>query len=69
MKSPDDLAPRWARQWQNPDLRETRLLNETDWPLRMSIGRPTAAEITTNWQETAALIRLWRDLRTGTVRW
>lgn len=69
MKSPADLASRWARQWHNPDLREARLLDDTAWPVRLPIGRPAATEVTSFWHETAEGIRLWRELRTGTVRW
>ncbi len=69
MKCPAELALRLARQWQNPDLREARLLDETAWPILMPIGRPETADIASRWQETAARIRLWRDLRTGTVQW
>ncbi|GAA5481310.1 DUF3322 domain-containing protein [Haloferula sargassicola] len=69
MKRPADLTPRWARQWQNPDLREARLLEESAWPASLPIGRPTAADISSDWQETAATIRLWRELRIGSVLW
>ncbi len=69
MKTPADLAPRWARQWENPDLRESRLLEEASWPVRLPISRPTPAEVSSSWQETAARIRLWRELRTGSIQW
>jgi hypothetical protein len=69
MKRPADLSPRWARQWQNPDLREARLLDESTWPVSLPIGRPSAADISSNWEELAATIRLWRDLHTGNVIW
>lgn len=69
MKRPADLSPRWARQWQNPDLRESRLLDESTWPVSLPIRRPSAADISSNWEELAATIRLWRDLRTGNVIW
>jgi len=69
MKSPADLASRWARQWQDPDLREARILEKSIWPISLPIGRPTGAEINASWQETADLIRLWRELPIGIVRW
>lgn len=70
MKLPADLAPRWARQWENPDLRAARLLDEPDaWPASLTIGRPTTTEVVETWQETAAAIRTWRELRHGAVRW
>lgn len=69
MKSPADLASRWARQWENPDLREARLLDDTVWPVRLPIGRPAATAVNAFWQETADCLRLWRELLTGTVRW
>ena len=69
MKRPADLSPRWARQWQNSDLREARLLNESTWPVSLPIGKPSATDISSNWEELAAIIRLWRDLPTGNVIW
>lgn len=70
MKLPSDLASRWSRQWENPDLREDRLLDEPGaWPASLPIGRPTATEIADHWQETAARIQSWREVRQGTVRW
>jgi hypothetical protein len=69
MKRPADLSPRWASQWHNPNLREARLLDESSWPVSLPIGRPSAADISSNWAEIAATIRLWRDLRTGNVVW
>lgn len=70
MKLPADLAARWARQWENPDLREARLLDEPGaWPASLPIGRPAAADVGASWQETAARLRAWREVRHGTVRW
>lgn len=70
MKLPADLAVRWSRQWENPDLREARLLDEPGaWPVSLPIGRPTATEIADRWQETAARIQSWREVRQGRVRW
>ncbi len=70
MKLPTELAARWARQWENPDLREARLLDEPGaWPASLPVGRPTAAEVGERWQTTAAGLRAWREVRHGTVRW
>jgi hypothetical protein len=69
VKTPAELAVRWARQWENPDLREARLLDEAAWPASLAIGRPTAPEIASDWYVVAARIHLWRDVRTGSVRW
>ncbi len=69
MKRPADISPRWARQWQNPDLRESRLLEDSTWPVSLAIGKPSASDISSNWEEIAATIRLWRDQRTGKVVW
>jgi hypothetical protein len=37
------------------------------WPVSLPIGKPPAADISSNWEEIAATIRLWRDLPTGKV--
>jgi len=69
MKKPADLALRWAQQWQNPDLREARLLGESTWPASLAIGRPTPTEVASSWNETASIIRLWRESPIGSVHW
>lgn len=45
MKSPTELATKLARQWQNADLREQRLLSADSWPVRLSIGKPSGRAI------------------------
>lgn len=30
---------------------------------------PSASEISVNWEETAGVLQLWREVRAGTVRW
>jgi hypothetical protein len=70
MKTPAELATRWVSQWENPDLRESRLLDGgTAWPAQLPIGRPSASDISVKWEETAAVLQLWREVRAGRVRW
>lgn len=70
MHSPSELARRLARQWDNnPDLRETRLIDETAWPIKMPIGRPPARMVADHWQAVAAHLKAWRSIRTGCVIW
>lgn len=69
MKTPAELSRRWAQQWENADLREARLLNDPVWPVSLSIGRPTAAEVSEDWHGTAAHIRRWREVKVGNPRW
>ena len=44
MKSPRELSKKLARQWSAANHREQRLLSEYQWPLRLSIDRPSAHE-------------------------
>lgn len=69
MKSPIELASRLARQWENPDLREARLIGDADWPVRISIGRPTAQMVAEDWQKVAQHIKKWKAVTTGKVIW
>ena len=69
MKSPYDLALRWSRQWENPQLRETRLLDEGSWPCRLSIGRPDPGIVAAQWNTVVEHIKVWRGVRVGTVLW
>lgn len=69
MKSPAELAQRLARQWENPDLREDRLVGDALWPLRLPIGRPPAGLVARNWPSIVVHIRNWRAVRSGRVIW
>lgn len=69
MKTPSELAARLASQWQNPDLREKRLLDEEEWPIRLPIGRPPARAVSTDWTRLTEHIRSWRAVRCGNVQW
>jgi len=69
MKSPNNLSQRLAKQWQDNDIREQRLLSATAWPIQLTIGIPTAQQFV----EQPALIRehttQWRKVKTGDVLW
>lgn len=70
MKSPKELSRKLARQWENANLRENRLLQEPDaWPITLSIGKPPPAKI----QDTIGTVRqhfeTWRSVSIGDVVW
>jgi len=69
MKSPNNLSQRLAKQWQDNDTREQRLLTTTAWPVQLTIGKPTAQQFV----KQPALVRehtaQWRNVKTGDVLW
>ena len=67
MKSPAELAARWANQWQVADTREARLLNPDVWPVSLGIGRPTPQELTHKTGEVRAHLQRWRAVGVGEV--
>ena len=70
MKSADDLARRFASQWENPELRESRLLGYEDaWPISLPIGQPSGRALTSDLDAVRAHVRSWRQVRTGRVIW
>ncbi|HET8801882.1 MAG TPA: DUF3322 domain-containing protein [Marinobacter sp.] len=69
MKSPDELAARLARQWQNADLREQRLLDPDSWPLRIPIGKPTGSVVRDQIGQVREHLQRWRTLSVGQVEW
>lgn len=69
MKSPDELANRLARQWQNADLREQRLLNPESWPLRLPIGKPSGASVRDQVSRVREHLHRWRQVAVGQVEW
>ena len=69
MKSPADLAARWARQWEVADNREQRLLSADAWPVALSIGRPTASEFAHQTDQVREHVQRWRAVTVGQVIW
>jgi len=69
MKSPDELASRLARQWQNADLREQRLLRPESWPLTLSIGKPTGTVVRDQVGQVRKHLQQWREVSIGQVQW
>ncbi|WP_269541050.1 DUF3322 domain-containing protein [Cerasicoccus fimbriatus] len=69
MKSPDELAAKLARQWENSDLREQRLTQREAWPVEISIGRPTASEIREDLDGVRQHIQMWKKISIGEVEW
>ncbi len=69
MKSPADLIAILSRQWRSADLRESRLLDVRSWPLKFTIGKPTANELINKLDQVRARIHAWRQVSIGTVHW
>ena len=70
MKSPTHLAYKLARQWENANLREARLLNEPDaWPIKMAIGKPAPAAIRDRTADVREHVHTWRSVETGKIVW
>lgn len=69
MKSPADLALKLARQWQNADLREQRLLYPDNWPLRIPIGKPSGRTISENLESVRKHLDQWRKVTVGQIDW
>lgn len=67
MKSPTELAEGLVRQWHDTRRRESQLLAATAWPLRVPIGRPTAAEFTDDTARVRAHVEQWRAVGVGHV--
>jgi hypothetical protein len=69
MKSPAELALRWARQWEVADTREQRLLDARSWPVSLPIGKPSAAEFTQRTTDVREHLKRWRGVDVGRVLW
>ncbi|MFV2056739.1 MAG: Wadjet anti-phage system protein JetD domain-containing protein [Thiohalomonadales bacterium] len=69
MKSPEQLAEKLIRQWQHADTRELRLLNPDSWPLRLSIGKPSASALTNELDLVRKHLETWRKVQTGKIEW
>lgn len=69
MKSPSELSTRLTRQWQNAELRVTRLLSADAWPVKLTIGFPTAQQFVSQPAAIREHIALWRRIKAGQVIW
>lgn len=70
MKSPEDLARRFARQWEDTDLRIARLLGTEDaWPLSCPISKPSPRLLASDFNAVRRHVESWRGVRIGSVIW
>jgi len=69
MKSPEQLAEKLIRQWENADTREQRLLIPETWPIELPIGRPSAAILKNNLDSVRQHLEQWRKVTNGQVIW
>ncbi len=69
MKTPQQLSQKLQRQWQNGEIRERRLLDPGQWPLRLPIGKPSPKQITDELARVREHIRAWREVGIGEVEW
>ena len=68
MKSPEQLARRLRRQWENADKREALLLGDA-WPIDLPIGRPSSKQLINELDAVRGHIDRWRQVQTGKVIW
>lgn len=69
MKSPETLANKLKNQWQNAALRESLLLDQMEWPVRLTIGRPSASVLASDWPTVKQHILAWQRVGVGRVTW
>ena len=67
MKSPCEWASKLARQWQQPSMREARLLSAKEWPLKLKIGTPSAAIFSLEPERVREHVQSWRRVQIGEV--
>ena len=70
MKSPTELKVILQRQWENPNIRESRLLSASSgWPILLPIGPPSPRKLNRNLDEVKRHVEEWRQVRVGEVIW
>ena len=68
MKSPRELADKLARQWQDTDLRESRLLTpESAFPFTLPIGKPSPSLVASDLTRVKQHIESWRSVTVGHI--
>ena len=64
------LKQRLLNQWDNPDHRESRLIETFDaWPIALSIGRPDPQMPSKDAVRVKQHIETWRQVNVGEVQW
>lgn len=69
MKSPEALQEKLFKQWQLASYRVSRLLDAEQWPLSLSIGKPTSRQVEQESEAVNAHIRAWKQVTVGRVIW
>ncbi len=69
MKTPKQLRQYLIRQWQQAPQREQRLLTGTSWPWQLGIGKPSAQQLSQQFQHVQQHIAAWRQVTVGQVLW
>lgn len=73
MRSPEEIAAKWARQWHSADWRERQLLGgPAAWPLVMSIGQPGTQVFLDDAATLRRHLQQWRSIEQqglGIVHW
>ncbi len=69
MKSPIELSERLAKQWQNGNTREQRLLSADAWPIQLAVGLPSAQIFVDQPVCVREHIAQWRKVTVGQVIW
>lgn len=69
MKTPEVLARQLARQWENADTREARLLDPGAWPVRLPVGKPPPSVVERDPARVREHLKQWREVRVGIVHW
>ncbi len=69
MKSPQELANKLTRQWENADLREARLLSpDSAFPISLSIGKPPPSVVASDLDRVKVHIESWRSVTIGKIQ-
>lgn len=69
MKSPGEAAKELQRKWKSADQRESLLLREEAWPIRISIGTPSPSTFKNEPAALRAHLSAWRKVSVGQVHW
>ncbi|MCU7839433.1 MAG: hypothetical protein KZQ94_08640 [Candidatus Thiodiazotropha sp. (ex Troendleina suluensis)] len=69
MKSPDELQRKLQRQWLQGELRQRRLLEQQQWPLHLTIGKPSPLMMRQHIAAVREHIQRWRSVLVGEVDW
>jgi len=69
MLSPNELRKKLIKQWLSAKHREQRFADKFNWPIKLSIGKPSAFDFKNTPANVRDHLKLWRNENKNKIEW